>query len=278
MHSSRQQGLLTSELWTKVFAHVEAAKMGYRTFNKIEQDQHNQRQLHQLRLMCKQFNEVFAAHPLFLKRLSLPQAFPISSLPSLLAWLHQSKDCLEVFEASCGGPTVDVVLGALTSVTSQLKHITVASTACSIQLLGRFLSLETCALNSRTGSLNLTPLQALPKLRSLRLTGNFNGLASLSHLTHIQCLDGTIDCTGSCKFGKTLQQLDANSTTFTNFDISVCQGLQVLKLDMSRVEHHHNLMYASHAPYTPVELSLLTKLETLSIGSTLNSRDNVSLA
>lgn len=47
---------------------------------------------------------------------------------------------------------------------------------------------------------------------------------------------------------------------------------------MSRVEHHHNLMYASNAPYIPVELSLLTKLETLSIGSTLNSRDNVSLA
>ena len=270
----------TPELWTKVFAHVETAQMGYRTWNDIEDDQQNQRRLHQLRLVCKQVNEVFAAQPLFLKRLSLPKAFPISSVPSLLGWLQQSKDCAEVLEANCACPTVDVVLGALTSIRSQLKLVSVldASTACSMQLLGSFSSLETCTLSSLRGSLNLTPLQALPKLRSLWLAGDFDGLASLSHLTHIQCLAGFLDCTGSCKFGRTLQQLDVERTIFENFDISVCQGLQVLKLDLSRVIHHHSLMYASGPPITPVGLSLLTKLETLSPTSSLTSCDYISLA
>ncbi len=254
--------------------------MGYRTWNDIEDDQQNQRRLHQLRLVCKQFNEVFAAQSLFLKRLSLPKAFPISSLPSLLGWLQQSKDCLEVLEANCPSPTVDVVSGALTSIRSQLKLVSVwdASTACSMQLLGSFSSLETCTLSSLRGSLNLTPLQALPKLRSLWLAGDFDGLASLSHLTHIQCLAGFLDCTGSCKFGRTLQQLDVERTIFENFDISVCQGLRVLKLDLSRVIHHHSLMYTSGPPITPVGLSLLTKLETLSLTSSLTSCDYISLA
>ncbi len=206
MDSNKQQCLLTSELWTEVFAHVETARIGYRSWYDIEDDQQNQRQLHQLRLVCKQFNEVFAAQPLFLKRLSLPLAFPKSSLPSLVAWLQQSKDCLQIFEANCVSPTVDVVLGALTSITSQLKFINVA---------------------------------------------------------------GVLDCTGSCKFVRTLQQLDVKQTTLQNFDISICQGLHVLKLDgcSGREIDHHSYVSDPRHFSLPVGLSLLTKLERLSLAS-----------
>lgn len=81
MHSGKQQTSLTPELWTEVFAHVGGAQIHYRSWDDVEDDQQNQRQLHQLRLVCKQFNEVFATQPHFLKRLSLPEAFPSSSCP-----------------------------------------------------------------------------------------------------------------------------------------------------------------------------------------------------
>jgi len=283
MHSSNQRTLLTAELWTEVFAHVEAAQIRYRSWNDIEDDHQNQRQLHQLRLVCKQFNEIFAAHPLFLRRLSLPEAFPSSSLPSLLAWLQQNKSCLKIFEANCASPTVDVVLSALTSITSQLKFINVGevSIARSIQLLGGFSNLEKCSLWAVDKAvISLYPLQALPKLRSLWLRGCFDGLASLEHLTHMQCFAGLLDCTGSCKFVRTLQQLDVKDTTLQNFDISVCQGLQVLKLDKcsGRVIHHHSVVYEPGQSSLPVGLSLLTKLETLSLASTVDADELISLA
>ena len=215
MHSGKQRTLLTAELWTEVFAHVEAPQIRYKSWNDIQDDQQNQRQLHQLRLVCKQFNKIFAAPSLFLRRLCLPEAFPSSSLPSLLAWLQQNKSCLKVFEANCGSRMTDVVLGVLTSSTSQLKlvDISAASIACSMQLLGSFSSLEMCALSSADGVLNITPLQALPKLRSLWLAGIFDGLASLRHLTHLRCSGATIDCSGSCKFMTALQHRDINQTT-----------------------------------------------------------------
>ena len=284
MSSSKQQYLLTSELWTEVFAHVETAQMGYRTWNDIQDDQQNQRQMHQLRLVCKQFNEVFAAQPLFLKRLSLPLAFPKSSLPSLLAWLQQSKDCLEILEANCASPEVDVVLDALTSVTSQLKLINLCEVNItrSVRLLGSFSNLEMCNLWAVNWVvISLYPLQALPKLRSLGLMGKFDGLASLEHLTHLQCFTGVLDCTGSCEFARSLQQLDLKHTTLQNFDISICQGLQVLQLDScsGREIDHHSYLSEPREFSLPVGLSLLTNLETLSLASFVDplGDDHISL-
>ncbi len=67
MHSRKQRTLLTAELWTEVFAYVEVAQIRYRSWYDIEDDHQTQRQLHQLRLVCKQFNEIFAARPLLLR-------------------------------------------------------------------------------------------------------------------------------------------------------------------------------------------------------------------
>ncbi len=283
MHSRHQRTLLTAELWTEVFAHVEAAQIRYRSWDDVEDGKENQRQLHQLRLVCKQFNGIFASQPFFLRRLSLPLAFPSSSLPSLLAWLQQNKNCLTVFEANCSSRMADVVLGALTSSTSQLKLIDLsdASTACSLQLLGSFSSLEMCGLSSADGVLNLTPLQALPKLKSLSLTGSFDGLASLTHLTYMECMVATIDCSKSCKFMTALQHLDMISTTFKNFDYrgpSVCQGLRVLAVQTSKVEGAHSVLYAADHSYTPVGMSLLTRLVTLNLTCNLHTTGTISLA
>ena len=283
MHCSKQRTLLTAELWTEVFAHVEAAQISYRSWHDIEDDQHNQRQLHRLRLVCKQFNEIFAAQPLFVRRLSLGAAFPSSSLPSLLTWLPQNKSCLKVFEANCSSHMADVVLSALISSTSQLKLIDIgrASTACSVQLLGSFSSLEMCALSSAEGVLHLTPLQALPKLKSLWLAGSFDGLASLGHLTPLRCFAATIDCSGSCKFMTALQRLDMKNSTLENFDhrgLSICQGLRVLALQKSKVIGAHSVLYAADHSYTPVGMSLLSNLDRLSLICNLRTAGPISLA
>ena len=266
-----------------MFAHVEASQIRYRSWNDIEDGQQNQRQLHQLRLVCKQFNEIFAAPSLFLRRLSLDEAFPSSSLPSLLTWLHQNKSCLKVFEANCGSHMTDVVLGALTSFTSQLKlaDISAASIACSVQVLGSFSSLEMCALSSAEGVLNLTPLQALPKLRSLWPAGIFDGLASLRHLTHLRCSAATIDCSGSCKFMTALQHLDINQTTLEGFDDrgpSICQELRVLEVQKSKVIGAFSVLYAADHSYNPFGMCLVTKLEILSLTCNLLTEEPISLA
>ena len=179
---------------------------------------------------------------------------------------------MQISEANCVSPTVDVVLGALTSITSQLKFINVAevSISRSIELLGSFSNLEMCSLRAVDWAvISLYPLQALPKLRSLVLRGKFDGLASLEHLTHMQCFAGVLDCTGSCKFVRTLQQLDVKQTTLQNFDISICQGLHVLKLDgcSGREIDHHSYVFDPRHFSLPVGLSLLTKLERLSLAS-----------
>ena len=283
MHSSKQWSSLTAELWTEVFAHVEAAQIRYRNWHDVEDDQHNQRQLHRLRLVCKQFYEIFAAQPLFVRRLSLRDAFPSSSLPSLLTWLQQNKSCLELFEANCSSHMADVFLSALTSSTSQLKLIDIghASTACSVQLLGSFSSLEMCALSSAEGVLHLTPSQALPKLRSLWLAGSFDGLASLRHLTHLRCYAATIDCSGSCNLMTALQHLDMKNTTLENSDdrgLSICQGLRKLTLQKSKVIGAHSVLYAADHSYTPVGMSLFTNLARLSLTCNLRTAGPISLA
>ena len=239
--------------------------------------------IRRLRLVCKQFNEIFAAQPLFVRRLSLREAFPSSSLPSLLTWLQQNKSCLEVFEANCSSHMADVFLSALTSSTSQLKLIDIghASTACSVQLLGSFSSLEMCALSSAEGVLHLTPSQALPKLRSLWLAGSFDGLASLRHLTHLRCYAATIDCSGSCNLMTALQHLDMKNTTLENSDdrgLSICQGLRKLTLQKSKVIGAHSVLYAADHSYTPVGMSLLTNLARLSLTCNLRTAGPISLA
>ena len=276
VHSQQSSGLRCSLT-------LRQTQIRYRSWRDIEDDQHNQRQLHRLRLVCKQFNEIFAAQPLFVRRLSLREAFPSSSLPSLLTWLQQNKSCLEVFEANCSSHMADVFLSALTSSTSQLKLIDIghASTACSVQLLGSFSSLEMCALSSAEGDLHLTPSQALPKLRSLWLAGSFDGLASLRHLTHLRCYAATIDCSGSCNLMTALQHLDMKNTTLENSDdrgLSICQGLRKLTLQKSKVTGAHSVLYAADHSYTPVGMSLFTNLARLSLTCNLRTAGPISLA
>ena len=138
-----------------------------------------------------------------------------------------------------------------------------------------------CFLNSVDEVLDLTPLQALPKLSSLWLEGSFDGLASLGHLTHLRCSGATVDCSKSCKFMTALQHLDLSSTTLDNFDhrgLSVCQGLRILAMQTSWVKGAHSVLYAEDHSYTPVGMSLLTKLETLSLVCTMHTAGPISLA
>jgi len=123
---------LTVDLWAEIFARTGAQQISFSPWSNIEARKHEQQQLHQLRPVCKQFSEVFKSHPQCLQWLTLDEAFPSSSLPSLLAWVQHSKGSLQILEANCGS-LVDAVLGALMSSTSMLKLIDIAKPETLVQ-------------------------------------------------------------------------------------------------------------------------------------------------
>lgn len=78
-----------------------------------------------------------------------------------------------------------------------------------------------------------------------------------------------------------LQHLDIKKTTLKGFDyrgLSICQGLRVLEVQKSKVIGAHSVLYAADHSYTPVGMSLLTKLETLSLMRNLLTAEPISLA
>lgn len=75
-------------------------------FNRKER----QAEVHQLKLVCKQFRDVYASHPGLVERLYVSFSFSVSSLPSLLAWVQQNKGSVRCFLSDCGSPLVDAVL------------------------------------------------------------------------------------------------------------------------------------------------------------------------
>lgn len=85
---------LSPDLWAKVFAHLQdgAETLGD-TFPangaELWEQKQKQAELHQLKLVCKQFKGIHASHSELVRRLYLGPEFSIRALASLLAWLQQ---------------------------------------------------------------------------------------------------------------------------------------------------------------------------------------------
>ena len=72
---------LTPELWSNVFAHVEELPENFDT--QPQDQQQNQAEVHQLKLVCKQFRDICASHSVLVQRLYLADGFSSErSLPS----------------------------------------------------------------------------------------------------------------------------------------------------------------------------------------------------
>ncbi|KAL3151155.1 hypothetical protein ABBQ38_15512 [Trebouxia sp. C0009 RCD-2024] len=223
---------LTSELWAKVFAHLELPQKNG-SWDYFDQRQ-QQARLHQLKLVCKQFREVFTSHPALVQQLYISSDFCVRALPSLLAWLHQSKNSVQYFQSECRSPLVDAVVSGLVSPQPSLKSVSIRDiSVCSLSLLAAFTRLETCSLwNAKEERLDLTPLQGLPRLTHLSLGGQFMQLHHLVGLTHLQCVGASV--LGVRKFALTLQHLEIKHSTLRDIDtrgLSTCPALTHLELN-----------------------------------------------
>lgn len=105
---------LSSDLWAKVLIHLQEGQGNIRQLYD-DQERKSQAQLHQPKLVCKQFKEVYKDHPGLVSRLYVHEAFSVRSLPGLLAWLDQNRSPIQRFESLCGSPLVDRVLDGLVS-------------------------------------------------------------------------------------------------------------------------------------------------------------------
>ncbi|KAL3156276.1 hypothetical protein ABBQ32_012549 [Trebouxia sp. C0010 RCD-2024] len=267
---------LTPELWAKVFAHLEESPEVANIWD-YELQQQNQAQMHQLKLVCKEFGEVCASHTELVQRLYVSGDFSVSSLPSLLAWLRQSKNSLTIFTASCEGQLVHAVLAGLVASQLNIRAVGCTLDAFSIPLVAGFANLEECAIWHSREQLDLAPLGSLPHLNHVVLHGEFQQLYHLAGLTRLDCSGA--DVSGVRKFAPTLQHLEIDHSNMREVHpqgLSACTALTQLVLKNALMTDNSEAIYLNHSlSLASTDLGGLTRLHTLKLGSNVQNIPSV---
>ena len=234
---------LTPELWAKVLSLTEELPE-FSCGPHLTQKRHQAR-VHQRKLVCKQFRDVFASHPGLVQRLYLWSDFSVTALPGLLAWLQKSKSSISMFQSVCRSPLVDIVMAAFLSEPSIKFVDTLRVNACTISIVGTFTSLEKCSLrHTQAEYVGLAPLGALQSLKYLILSGNFKEIHHLAGLTRLQFTDARV--LGVQELAPTLQHLEIHDSTLLGIHaqgLSACTALTMLVLDSARLMGNHEDMY-----------------------------------
>ncbi|KAL3155098.1 hypothetical protein ABBQ38_011160 [Trebouxia sp. C0009 RCD-2024] len=267
---------LTPELWAKVFSHLEERPQTV-TIHDTKQletqadlgHRQNQKEVHRIKLVCKQFRKVHASHPGHVQRLYLSRGFSHRSLTSLLAWLQRNKSTVKTCQSMCRSPLVNAVLAGLVSLKPCLTDLHVCSiNSCSISIIAAFTGLERCVLRyKKEERLDLESLGSLPKLKHLVLDGDFRELQHLAGLTHLECIEAGVSGIQAFKCASILQFLEVHHSCLSEFQtqgLSICTALtQLVWSDSSLTDHHDHLYLDSNMNQVPAKIALLTRLHTL---------------
>ena len=260
---------LTPELWAKVFPHLEEVPESIGPGDDTVQ---NQPEVHQLKLVCKQFRDIHASHSDVVQHVYLGGGFSVRRLPSLLAWLQQSQRSVKVFQSNCNSQLVDDVLAALASFKQSVKMVKLRhDITSSIFIVAKFINLEKCSLwhSGLAEGLDLTPLALLPKLSYLALEGNFIELHHLAGLTQLECMWAEV--LGVQDFWPTLQILTVYDSALVGIHtqgLSACRALTHLKMWNACLVKTNGQEYLDHGlSLFPANLGLLTQLHTLHLST-----------
>lgn len=270
---------LTPELWAKVFALVEKRpetieNIADLTFTTHRLARQEQAQVHQLKLVCKQFRDIYATHSGLTQRMFLYQSFPARLLPGLLAWVQQNKISVQIFQSAEPSSLMDAVLTGLVLSEQYIRLANLRSvSACSISLIATFRTLEKCGLWSKPRHyLDLAPLGSLPVLTHLDLPGDHHSLHHLAGLTWLVCTSAAID--NVQQIAPSLQHLEIKSSTLTgmhSWGLSLCTGLTQLVLGDSILTGNDDEHYWDNdMTVVPVNIVMLTQLHTLHLSSSSN--------
>lgn len=284
LNTPSQASSLTPELWAEVFAHLafdtEKVTLQEDDGNLDLELKQEQLQLHQLKLVCKQFRDIFATHSGLVQRVYVCPDFPLRSLCSLLTWLHQNKGSVQELQ-SADRRTLDAVLAGLVTSEQRLKVIDITgSSACSIPLVAALTRLEKCAITHKDiHSLDLTPLGVLSRLTALRLTGRFHQLHHLAGLSQLICFNATV--LEAHAFAPMLQHLEIVDSTLSgvhSHGLSPCTALTQLVLNNAHLEDSDNNAYLDRALcLTPASIGLLTQLHRLDLSTYHYAEDFANL-
>ena len=267
---------LTPELWAKIFANVEQRSDRIDPCEAFLQKR-NQAEVHQLKLVCKQFRSVFKTHSELVQRLYLDWHFSVSLAPTLLAGLHQNKGSIRVFWSKCTSPLVDMVMAVLLSAPNISIVDMLDVSAGTISLVGTFKRLKTCSLrHDSEAHLGLAPLAALPRLQQLVLQGQFSELRHLTGLTKLECVSSRV--WGAQNLSPALQHLELTDSVL--FDVHAqtlptCTALAHLVLsDAALIGDHINayVYLDRNLAVVPTNISQLTQLRTLHLGIDMEQR------
>jgi len=273
--------LLNPELWTEIFARLEDRQFGTWIWND-EKARQQQRELHELKLVCKQFNDIFTSQPELVQGLHLHSNFPRNATITLLAWLRRSSGSVQTFTSSCDTSPMHAVMAGLIA-SSPLRVMDISNTTSwSIQLAAAFTSLEKCALQQKSGEvqyLHLTPLQGLPKLQHLHLQGHFRQLHRLPSLTALEFKAAEV---ADCNFGTMLQFLVLKDSSLQGVHahaIRACTALTELVLSAARLlDTAFGIHLTQDLVRIPDGMNLLTRLCKLTLSTgTYSCRNTANL-
>ena len=271
MSSTKQQNApsLTPELWAKVFAHLEQQADNADIYTGTQ----NQADVHQLKLVCKQFRGIVESHSELVQRLFLDSYFSFvpRKIPSLLAWLHQNKGSIRVFCSECRSPPVDIVMAGLCSA----PNITVVDlsdvNAYTVSIIGTCIGLEQCSLaHMKAEHVGLALLGALPKLRQLMLRqGNYKELHHMTSLTWLEC--GSSCVLDAQEFPPALQYLAITDSDFVGVHaqtLPACTALAHLELRNASLRGNNAYVYFDRdLSVVPTSIGQLTQLQTLHLST-----------
>lgn len=234
---SRNHALqLPTDIWSRIFAFLKP-NCEYLEYHdgdgEVERVAAQQAQLHQLRLVCTNFNQIIEQHPQLLDQL-LPSDLSSEGLPSLVCWLKRHNGSVRIFMPFCSTQCQAVLLDALLCPSSQLlKVYLMESTMLHVHMLSAFTTITKCSLfNPISEPMDLKPLHTLCSLQELFLEyGEYTAVPLASHLTWLDIHQSTVSCVQL--FGGTagLRDLLVKNSSLVSFcreGLSGCSGLTCL--------------------------------------------------
>ena len=166
--SSRQEHVLTPDLWAKVLSHLNPASdirvpNACHPANRVSQIHfpaacgRDFGSYNQLRLVNKPFSKLFEEQLELASCTYLRRDFAEEALPGLLQWLQKWGRALTIFVSECGSPCTEAALSALTSSASGLSTVIIREASdYGMCILSMFTYLTRCELaGADSDNLNL---------------------------------------------------------------------------------------------------------------------------
>ena len=190
---------------------------------------------------------------------------PYSVIPSLLAWLEAKSDAIETLQTShYWSVQTEECFTALCPSRVLTSVIATPSGVASLEILARFQTLQSCHLSCPlSGHLDLTPLQGLAQLTSLKLVGGAFANLAASRLTHLSLSCAGVSCTIGCGLCNTLVKLTMVQSQLDNVGsggLLACTALQGLHISGDCTLRANKKRDLLHASITPLDMSSLAAL------------------